>query len=80
MAVKGKFYVAEVTLTAYQDTGGRVVMQPVTRGEENKDWAKWTPSGKIELTVTNEDAFKEFSSRVGKEFYATFEPVDEPVD
>lgn len=39
----------------------------------NFEWSKYTPSGYIELTVSNPDAFGKFE--VGSEYLLTFEPA-----
>jgi hypothetical protein len=39
----------------------------------NFEWSAATPSGYIELTITNPDAFSKFE--VNKEYLLTFEPV-----
>jgi len=72
MAVQARFYVAEVTQFAtgpgWADPApaGRVTMRPVTRGEENKQWASATPSGEFTMTVRG-DAFPFFQDRIGEE-------------
>lgn len=70
MAVRAKFYVSEYTETT---TGNKIVLMPVCRGEENKEWSKWTPSGRLEMGVLNETAAKEFI--VGEEYYIDFTHV-----
>lgn len=47
-------------------------------GEENKTWSKYTPSGKIELCITNPDAVAYLE--LGSEFYLTFEKAAKPVE
>jgi hypothetical protein len=42
-------------------------------GSENYRFTKATPSGRVELTVTNPAALEQFQP--GDEFYATFEKV-----
>jgi hypothetical protein len=92
MAVRAKFYVANVTLYPPKkasaddakelgiDEGtefstGSVKMQPVTRGEINKPWSRWTPSGAIQLDINNPHAFQQFVDLNGKEFYVDFTPA-----
>lgn len=66
--VRAKFQVYEVAKTL---SGHKVVLQPVTSGsEENKEFFKWTPSGKIELYCINDKAVEQFE--VGKEYYVDF--------
>lgn len=39
-------------------------LQPVYGTEEfdkaNKEWSRWTPSGELQMTVTNPEAFNQF--------------------
>lgn len=82
MAVQARFYVAEITKQAYGGwappaPAGKVILQPVTRGEANKDWASATPSGRIEMTIIT-GALAWFEERLGQEVAITFE--DRPAD
>ena len=56
------WYSAEKPITA-------VVLAAVT-GEANKTWAKYTPSGKIELSIDNPDAYAYFE--IGKTYFVDF--------
>ena len=40
---------------------------------ENKTWSKYTPSGEVELVITNEAAYDQFEQ--GKDYFVDFEPV-----
>lgn len=71
--VRAKVYVSEL---GYTQWGTKVVLQPVTRGEDNKAWAAATPSGRIELTIKNESAADQFAP--GQEWFVDLIPV--PVD
>ena len=53
-----------------------VTMQPVYAGidGENADWSKYTPSGKIEMCVTNPDAIEAFE--LGASYFVDFTPAD----
>ena len=55
MKTTAKFNVAEIT--NYGNGGGtKVVLMPVTTGsEENKSFWNYTPSGRIEMHITNPD-------------------------
>ena len=72
MSVQARFFVAEITQFAHLSNyaapapAGKVVLRPVTRGEENKQWASATPSGEFTMTVQG-DAFPWFAERIGKE-------------
>lgn len=50
-----------------------VELQPVA-GPGNEEWSKWTPSGKVEMQITNVDALAKFE--VGKDYFVDFTPVD----
>jgi hypothetical protein len=51
----------------------RVVLQPVA-GPGNETWSKWTPSGKLEMTITNPEAVAQFE--VGKDYFVDFTLAD----
>jgi len=71
--VRGKFKCSEVA----QVEGGtnRVSLYPVVSGsEENKQFFKWSPGGKIELAVVNPDTAALFEP--GKEYYVDFTPAE----
>lgn len=53
---------AQVTLTPVFGTYGD--------GKENESWSKYTPSGKIEMAITNPAAIDAFS--VGKAYFVDF--------
>jgi hypothetical protein len=57
MGVRARFYIASITQTI---SGHTVRLQAVSRGEHNKNWSKWTPSGTLELTINNDDAMPFF--------------------
>lgn len=40
-------------------------------GAENADWSKYTPSGKLEMNVTNQKAIDYFE--LGQDYFLTFE-------
>lgn len=49
-----------------------VVLLPVS-GKANATWSKWTPSGCIELQITNPDALEQF--KLGEHFFVDFSPA-----
>ncbi len=68
MNVEAKFEVVE--LTKFGNGGGKVVLNPVTGGSnENREFWKYTPAGKLELVIDNPEAFKQFEEM--GEFYVT---------
>jgi len=50
----------------YSDT----VKLSAVSGEENKTWSKYTPSGSVELTITNPETFDQF--KIGEFFFVDF--------
>ena len=65
MPVKAKFKCTEKT---ENEAGHNVVLVPVMNGsEENKQYWKWTPSGRFEFICLNPAASEQFV--VGKEYY-----------
>lgn len=69
--IKTKFNVAEIT--HFGNGGGRkVILNPViSNNEENKSFWEHTPSGQIELQITNPDAEFELG-----EYYVEFTKAD----
>lgn len=39
----------------------------------NASWSKWTPSGSVQMTITNPQAFDQFEE--GQEYMVTFNKV-----
>lgn len=71
--VRAKFRVNSVT--KFEGEYVSVKLSPVTSGsEENKGFWKYTPSGTLEMSITNPEASKQFEP--GKEFYVDFSPVE----
>lgn len=81
--VKARFWVQSFQKQA--SSAGSMVMHvalaPVVRSTgqsgdgQNIDWSKYTPSGGIQLTVSQEGAQDWFESRLGKDVAITFEDV-----
>lgn len=72
MSVEARFYVSSVTRNAYNRDASNIELQPVSRGEENKQWAAATPSGQIKLSITNGAASKWFEDRLGLDVAIAF--------
>jgi hypothetical protein len=71
MSVRAKFFVQSVKHTA--TASSEVVLAPVCRGEDNKEWAKYTPAGLLMMHINNEQAVEQFTP--GEEFYLDFTPA-----
>lgn len=76
MAVRAKVKCDSIT----ERQGSKTVkLQAVTsagHNDPNKSWSKWTPSGSIELQITNPEAFNQFE--VNKDYFVDFTPADAP--
>lgn len=76
-AVRARFYVSEVKRQAYDADSTYVTMQAVSRGEHNKEWAKYTPSGQVTMQIKSPLAAQIFADRLGQEFDLLFTPADD---
>ncbi len=63
MAVQARFYVDELIYQAYDPQAAKLTLKVVVRGPENAAWSKATPSGTIEMYVTNPEAVQFFRDR-----------------
>lgn len=89
MAVRAKFYIAEIRkfATAAGNTQGwaqpvpfgEVTLRPSLKGEGNKEWASATPGGEMKMTV-NGPAFPWYESMLGKDILITMEEYPEEPD
>lgn len=70
--VHARFFIQTVTRHASVPDGVQVVLVASGRGAENKDWAKWTPMGKIEMQVNDPGGAQWFLDRLGKDVALTF--------
>lgn len=71
MTINARFWISEVTKRAVGNIA--VTLLPVVRPTpDNVEWSKYTPSGKIEITVTAEGALEFFEERLGKDIAITF--------
>ena len=72
--VRAKFYVAEISRKAYNPRQATVVLQAVSRGDGNAQWSEATPSGRLEMSITNERAVDALV--LGQEYYLDFTPAE----
>ena len=75
MSVRAKFKVTNIK--DYDDTCKTISLEAVcaydengVRSDENESWSKWTPSGQININITNPDAFNQFEE--GVSYYVDF--------
>lgn len=63
------------SVTDYGNNNHDVTLSPVTSGsEENKSFSVWTPTGKIEMHITNPECIGFFEP--GKEYYVEFKKAE----
>ena len=82
--IRCKMYVSEKQDRAYAAYGGgpgvrqqeSVVKLSAATDDGNKEWSKYTPSGQIELHITNPVAFEAF--KLGQFYLVDF--VEAPAD
>lgn len=72
--VRAKMKCCEIATT---DAGGgatnEVVKLTAVHGPGNEPWSKWTPSGSVQMHVTNPEAVNQF--KVGGEYFVDFTPA-----
>jgi hypothetical protein len=59
MSVRAKFYVSAIEQYP-GNPGGKVKLSAVTRGARNASWSSATPSGTMEMQISNPEAFDWF--------------------
>jgi len=75
MPVVAKFKVQSILSMHGGGTPLRTVSLAPVSGPGNEEWSQYTPSGRIEMTITNPEAAKQFE--LGKDVLVTFCPVEE---
>lgn len=76
--IRARFYVAETIRRAYNRDHLQVNLQAVTRGPENKVWAKATPSGNLTMVIQDGAASDWFEQRLGQDVVLTFSDSGDP--
>ena len=76
--LRAKMRVAEVRRSINADGQAdsehvRLIAVCGPEGTENGQWAKWTPSATLEITINNQAAFGKLAN--GHEFFADFIPA-----
>lgn len=70
--VIARFYVDQFTKRAYNPDHAEVTLKAAGRGEQNKSWAQYTPSGTLTMSINNPPAAKFFEDHLGKDIEMTF--------
>lgn len=76
MSVRAKFKVSEHRLFAWNPNARTIVLEPQYDQSipEDKRFCEATPSGRLEMHVTNPAAIEQLA--IGKTFYLDFTPVE----
>lgn len=75
--VVARFYVDQVTRRAYNPDFVEVTLKAAGRGEQNKTWAQYTPSGTLTMQINNPAAAETFLQNLGRDFELTFRLLDD---
>lgn len=71
MAVRARVFVQSSKESAGMPDAREIEMRAVTRGDEAREWSKWTPSAHFVMMISNPDALPLF--KPGTELLVTFE-------
>lgn len=72
--VRGKFHVTQVTQNYYPGSDKRATVKlTAATDNNNKTWAKYTPSGSIEMQIDNPEAINQFVP--GESYFVDFTPA-----
>lgn len=52
-----------------------ITLQAIYDEGANSQWSKWTPTGEVQMTITNPDAYNQFV--LGKAYLLTFELTED---
>lgn len=85
MSVKAKFTCVKAEAYSYDNgktvAGKNITMNAVihyeadgSRKDENESWSQATPSGQLNIHISNPAAFEQFVE--GKDYYLTFEAAE----
>ena len=80
MTIRAKFFVTSVELFASPADSGSVKLTATNKKDgDNTDWSKWTPSGSVQMYITNPSAFEFFKDAMNgnKTIYVDFNLVEE---
>lgn len=75
MTVRAKVQVQSITHHMWNAKAATVKLAPVYDTKNNKSWSEATPSGSIELTITNPAALAQFE--LGKFLFVDFSDAPE---
>lgn len=72
MTVRAKFQCSNITKSPDSSTTVVNLTAVTTGSDENKTWSKYTPSGQLQMVITNPTAADQFEQ--GKEYFIDITP------
>lgn len=73
MSVRAKFQCNSIQKSSDNTTAAVHLMAVTTGSAENEGWSKYTPSGQLQMVISNPAAFEQFEQ--GKEYFIDISPA-----
>lgn len=74
MSVRAKFQCNSINKSPDDSTAVVHLMAVTTGSAENEAWSKYTPSGQLQMVISNPAAAEQFAQ--GKEYFIDISPAD----
>lgn len=74
MSVRAKFQCNSISKSPDNSTAVVNLMAVTTGSVENESWSKYTPSGQLQMVISNPAAFEQFEQ--GKEYFIDITPAE----
>lgn len=74
MTVRAKFQCNSIQKSQDKSTAVVHLIAVTTGSTENETWSKYTPSGQLQMVISNPAAAEQFEQ--GKEYYIDISPTD----
>lgn len=73
MTVRAKFQCNSINKSPDNSSAVVNLMAVTTGSTENESWSKYTPSGQLQMVISNPAAFEQFEQ--GKEYFIDIQPA-----
>ncbi|XOD90345.1 hypothetical protein ACLAIB_17205 [Klebsiella variicola] len=74
MSVRAKFQCNSINKSSDNSTAVVHLIAVTTGSAENESWPKYTPSGQLQMVISNPAAFEQFEQ--GKEYFIDIVPAE----
>ncbi|HBR1944564.1 TPA: hypothetical protein MAO59_005222 [Klebsiella pneumoniae] len=74
MSVRAKFQCNSINKASDNFTAVVHLIAVTTGSAENESWSKYTPSGQLQMVISNPAVFEHFEQ--GKEYYIDIQPAE----